>query len=274
MLEKVKEYLTYLKREEKSESTQKQYERDVRQFLQFAGKQELTKELVIRYKDVLQRGYQPVSVNAKLAAVNGFLTFLGRYDLRVKQLKIQRQAFCPKEKELTKAEYLRLVRAAEARNNQKLALLIQTICATGIRVSELKFITAEAVKTGFAVVQLKGKTRTVLLNGKLRKRLLSYLRHQHIQTGPVFATRNGRPLDRSYIWKMMKALCEDAGVARSKVFPHNLRHLFARCFYTLDKDIAKLADILGHSNINTTRIYIISTGTEHLRCMDAMGLVV
>lgn len=274
MLEKVKEYLTYLKREEKSESTQKQYERDVRQFLQFAGKQELTKELVIRYKDVLQRGYQPVSVNAKLAAVNGFLTFLGRYDLRVKQLKIQRQAFCPKEKELTKAEYLRLVRAAETRNNQKLALLIQTICATGIRVSELKFITAEAVKTGFAVVQLKGKTRTVLLNGKLRKRLLSYLRHQHIQTGPVFATRNGRPLDRSYIWKMMKALCEDAGVARSKVFPHNLRHLFARCFYTLDKDIAKLADILGHSNINTTRIYIISTGTEHLRCMDAMGLVV
>lgn len=274
MQEKVKDYLAYLKQEERSEATRKQYGRDIRQFLLYAGGKTLTKELVICYKEKLQESYQPVSVNAKLAAINGFFAFIGRSELKVRQLKIQRQPFCPKEKELTKAEYLRLVAAAEEKQNEKLSLLLQTICGTGIRVSELRFITAEAVSAGRAVIRLKGKSRAALISGKLRKSLLRYLRQQKIKAGPVFTTRTGRPLDRSNIWKMMKSLCESAGVAPEKVFPHNLRHLFARCFYALDKDIAKLADILGHSSINTTRIYIISTGKEHLRQIEALGLVV
>lgn len=274
MRERVKDYIIYLEEQEKSPATRQQYQRDILQFLAFLEDRTLTKDEVIRYKEELQQEYQPVSVNAKLAALNGFFVFLRRHDLKVKQLKIQRQAFCPKEKELTKAEYLRLLEAAGKKHNEKLSLLMQTICGTGIRVSELRFITAEAVKSGSAVVRLKGKTRTVLLPAKLRKALQDYLRRENRKSGPVFVTRTGRPLDRSNIWKMMKSLCEEAKVNPSKVFPHSLRHLFARCFYALDKDIAKLADILGHSNINTTRIYIVSTGREHRRRMDALGLVV
>jgi len=274
MVEKVKKYIMYLEQQEKSPATRQQYQRDIQQFLNFAGGQELSKELAIRYKEALQKDYQPVSVNAKIAAVNGFFSFLGRGDLKVKQLKIQRQAFCSKEKELSKAEYLRLVAVAEKKHNEKLSLIMQTICGTGIRVSELPYITAESVKAGKAVIRLKGKIRMILIPDKLRKVLQAYLRCEEIKSGPVFVTRTGRPLDRSNIWRMMKSLCEEARVAPSKVFPHSLRHLFARCFYALDKDIAKLADILGHSNINTTRIYIVSTGQEHLRRMDALGLVV
>lgn len=174
---------------------------------------------------------------------------------------------------MSKAEYLRLVKATKEKKNEKLALLLQTICGTGIRVSEVAYITAEAVCRGEAVIRLKGKTRTILLPKKLQKALKEYMRREKITTGPVFVTRTGRPLDRSNIWKMMKALCRDAGVDKKKVFPHNLRHLFARCFYSVDKDIAKLADILGHSSINTTRIYIISSGTEHRRRLDALGLL-
>lgn len=269
----VKEYIAHLEREERSPATLGQYRRDIEAFLRWMSGRELTKERVIGYKGHLQEVYRPVSVNAKLAALNGFFSFLGRHDLRVKQLKIQRQAFCPRERELSKAEYLRLVRAAETRRGDRLSLLMQTICATGIRVSELHSITAEAVERGEAVLQLKGKTRVILLTGKLRKKLQRYLRRQEISSGPVFITRTGRPLGRSSIWRMMKSLCTEAGVERSKVFPHNLRHLFARCFYSADRDLAKLADILGHSNINTTRIYIVSSGREHRQRMDALKLV-
>ena len=194
--------------------------------------------------------------------------------MRLKQLRIQKKAYCPTEKELTKAEYLRLVNIAKQKGNEKLSVLIQTICSTGIRVSELRYITAEAVKRGEAVICLKGKTRTILVDGKLRKILRQYMKQENILCGPLFITRSGRSMDRSNIWKAMKALCEYAQVNPEKVFPHNLRHLFARCFYQADKDIAKLADILGHSNINTTRIYIISSGREHRRRMDALGLVI
>lgn len=272
--EQLASYLTYLEQEERSSVTRNQYRRDIACFLDFLGEDEVEKEALLQYKERLEGKYQPASVNAKLVALNGFFTFIGRRDLHVKLLKIQNKAYCPADKLLTKAEYMRLVQAAEKRKNKRLSLLLQTICSTGIRVSELRFITAEAVAKGEAVVKMKGKTRTILIPGKLRKELKGYLRREGIVSGAVFVTKTGRPLDRSNIWKMMKNLCEDAGVNADKVFPHNLRHLFARTFYALDKDIAKLADILGHSNINTTRIYIITTGQEHLRRMNALGLVV
>lgn len=269
----IEEYLSYLRDEEHSPATIKQYRHDILCFFSFLGEGELTKEIVIAYKRKLEQEYVPVSVNVKLSALNSFFSFIDRSDLKLKFLKIQESAYCSAEKELNKKEYQRLVDAARKQKNEKLALLLQTICGTGIRVSEVKYITAEAVYRGEAVIRLKGKTRTILLPKKLQKALKKYIQQKEIVNGPVFVTRTGRPLDRSNIWKMMKALCRDAGVDEKKVFPHNLRHLFARCFYALDKDIAKLADILGHSSINTTRIYIITSGVEHRRRLDALGLV-
>lgn len=267
-------YLTFLEQEERSPATRHQYQRELFRLIAFLGEAPLEKQLVLQYKQALEQAYQPTSVNAKLAALNGFFSFIGRADLHLKQLRIQRKAFCSEDRELTKAEYLRLVRAAESQKNERLSLLLQTICATGIRVSELHYITVEAVRTGEAAIRLKGKNRVILLPGRLRTALKRYFRKESIRSGPVFVTKSGRPLDRSNIWKMMKALCAGAGVDAKKVFPHNLRHLFARTFYALDKDLAKLADILGHSNINTTRIYIITTAQEHRRQMDVLGLVV
>lgn len=273
MKDKLEVYLQYLRREERSRATRQQYRRDILRFLAFLGESQLTKEQVIEYKERLQRTYQPASVNAKLVAVNGFLTFLGQPQLRVRQLKIQKKPYCPQEKELSREEYRRLVTAAQKKGDERLALLVQTICATGIRVSELRFITAEAVAEGEAEICLKGKSRTVLIGGRLRKALKGYLRRRGIFAGPVFLTRSGRPLDRTQVWKMMKALCKSAGVGQKKVFPHNLRHLFARCFYAIHKDIARLADVLGHSSLNTTRIYLVSVGEEHRKQIDALRLV-
>ncbi len=266
-------YISYLKESERSCATQTQYYRDIRRFLSWAGDAALAKETVIRYKEMLQAEYKAASVNAKLAAINSFFSFLGKNELRVRQLRIQRQAYCSNEKELAKNEYLRLVEAAKEQKDERLSLLLQTICSTGIRVSELQYITVEAIKLGEAAICMKGKNRTILIPGKLRKALWEYLQRQNITSGPIFITKNGNPLDRSNICKKMKALCSSAGVAAKKVFPHNLRHLFARCFYALEKDIAKLADVLGHSSINTTRIYIVSTGLEHRRQMDTLGLI-
>lgn len=273
--EQVAEYIGYLRQEEKSASTCEQYRRDILNFLIYAeGGITINKETVIGYKELLRQQFQPATVNVKLAAINGFFSFLGRNDLKVKRLTIQHKPYCAKEKELTKEEYRRLVRAAERQENEKLALLIQTICGTDIRVSELQYVTVEAVCQGEANIELKGKHRTILISGKLKKLLVAYLKRHKIKSGPVFVTRSGKPLNRSNIWKQMKALCESAGVDTGKVFPHNLRHLFARCFYSADKDIAKLADILGHSSIDTTRVYIISSGQEHRRRIEALGLVV
>jgi len=270
----LKRYLGNLRDLERSPATIRQYRRDILCFLSSLNAGELTREAALSYKEKLEREYQPVSVNAKLSALNSFFSFLGRGDLKLRFLKIQKNAYCPADKELSKEEYLRLVKTAKEKKNEKLALLLQTICGTGIRVSEVKYITAEAVACGEAVIRLKGKTRKILLPKKLEKSLKDYMKRKKITAGPVFVTRSGKPLDRSNIWKMMKNLCRDAGVDEKKVFPHNLRHLFARYFYSIDKDIAKLADILGHSSINTTRIYIISSGTEHRRCLDALGFVV
>lgn len=209
-----------------------------------------------------------------LASLNSFFDFLGWVDLKVKSIKLQRQIYCPEEKELTKAEYIRLVNTAKQKGNERLNLLIQTICGTGIRVSELQFITVEAVKCGEATVSLKGKTRTVFIVKELKQKLLRYAAEQKIESGAIFITRTGKPMSRTNIWREMKNLCTQAGVNPDKVFPHNLRHLFARTFYGIEKDIAKLADILGHSSINTTRIYIITTGDEHRRRMENMRLII
>lgn len=225
------------------------------------------------YKRYLQfKKYAVRSINSMLASLNSLLDFLGWSDCRVKALKQQKQVYCAEEKELSRAEYMRLLQAAQSK--PRLQLVMQTICGTGIRVSELQFFTVEAVKHGEAVVHCKGKTRTILIPGKLRKRLLDYAQKQKIRSGAIFITRNGKPLNRSHIWAQMKALCEEAGVTSGKVFPHNLRKLFAQTFYGIEKDIAKLADILGHSSIDTTRIYIITTGTEHRRKMERMKLVI
>ena len=236
---------------------------------------EVTKETVITFKSkLLGESYSVRSINSMLASLNGLFSFLGWEDCRVKSVKLQRQIYCPEEKELTKAEYMRLVDTAKQKGNERLNLILQTICGTGIRVSELQYITVEAVKNAAATVSLKGKTRSVFLVKELRKKLIRYAAKQNIQSGAVFITRTGKPMNRTNIWREMKGLCKQAGVNPKKVFPHNLRHLFARTFYGIEKDIAKLADILGHSSINTTRIYIISTGSEHRRRMEHMRLII
>lgn len=269
----VQKFSDYLIREEKSGATCEKYLRDVYNFQVFVGDAPVTKELVMAWKNALMaKGYAVRSVNSMLASVNSFLVFMGWHDCKVKNIRLQRQTYCAEEKELTKAEYLRLLEASK--KNEQLNLVIQTICGTGIRVSELRYFTVEAVRHGEITVNCKSKTRTILVPGKLRKLLLNYAKHKHITAGAIFVGKSGKPLDRSSIWRQMKQLCKDAGVKESKVFPHNLRKLFARTFYGIEKDIAKLADILGHSSINTTRIYIMTSGTEHRRKIERLGLVV
>ncbi len=266
-------YREHLQLLERSTATVEKYLRDVRAFARFAQGQTITKETVIAYKTRLRERYAARSVNSMLASLNGLFALLGWQDLRVRALKLQQTVFCPAEKELTRAEYMRLCRAASERRNERLSLILQTICGTGIRVSELQCITVEAVRRGEAVVYCKAKTRTVFLVKELRQKLLRYAAARGIRRGSVFVTRTGKPVSRTNIWREMKALCRAAGVNPQKVFPHNLRHLFARTFYGLEKDIAKLADILGHSSINTTRIYIVSNGIEHRKRMENMHLI-
>lgn len=273
--EAVQSFKKFLREEEKSENTIEKYLRDVRAFAAYLDGTEVTKESVIAYKNKLfSENYAVRSINSMLASLNSLFSFLGWTDCRVKSIKLQRQIYCPEEKELTKAEYMRLVNTAKQKGNERLNLILQTICGTGIRVSELQYITIEAVKCGEAIVSLKGKTRTIFIVRELQKKLLRYAAEQGITSGTIFITRTGRPMSRTNIWREMKGLCGQAGVNPQKVFPHNLRHLFARVFYSIEKDIAKLADILGHSSINTTRIYIISTGNEHRRRMENMRLII
>lgn len=271
--EEIQEFANYLCREEKSAATQEKYLRDVRAFCFYALDNEITKELVVAWKkQLVDSGYAVRSINSMLASVNSLLDFLGLAHCKVKNIRTQRQTYCTEDKELTKAEYLRLL--AASKENEQLNLLIQTICGTGIRVSELQYFTVEAIRYGEVSVDCKGKTRTILVPGKLKNILLNYAKKHNITTGAIFVTRTGKPLNRSNIWSAMKKLCETADVRPSKVFPHNLRKLFARTFYGIEKDIAKLADILGHSSINTTRIYIMTTGVEHRRKIERLGLVV
>ena len=266
-----------LEEEERAKNTVDKYLRDLRAFVAFlrarGGEAAADRRAVLDYKAELERRYAPSSANSMIAAINSFFRFLDHPELCVRRLRIQRQVFCKEERELTRVEYLRLVEAAERGKNVRLAMLLQTICGTGIRVSELRFITCEAVRLGRAVVRCKSKTRTVFLVRDLQKKLREYCRREGIRHGCVFVTASGKPLDRSNIWREMKALCRAARVDPRKVFPHNLRHLFARSFYALEKDLAKLSDILGHSSINTTRVYILSTGREHRSEMEKMRLI-
>ncbi len=272
-IKEIEKFRNYLKEEEKSENTLEKYIHDVKVFSAFC-EGPITKDTVIAYKQsLIDKGYAVRSINSMLASINSLFSFLCWYELRVKSLKVQQQVFCPEEKELTRAEYERLCRTAERKQNKRLGLILQTICGTGIRVSELQFITVEAVRKGEAIVSLKGKTRNIFIVRDLQRKLLRYAFERKITTGTIFITRTGKPMSRTNIWREMKNLCVEAEVNPEKVFPHNLRHLFARVFYSIEKDIAKLADILGHSNINTTRIYIISTGIEHRQRMECMRLI-
>lgn len=270
----IKAFEESMREDEKSAATIEKYLRDLHCFCAFAKEKAVDKSLAVAYKSELEKRYALSSANSMIAALNSFLKFVGWGDCCVKQFKIQKKTFCPEDKELSKSEYLSLVKAAEKKKNERLSLLIQTICSTGIRVSEVKFITVEAIRRGEAIVSCKGKTRKVFIVSELRKKLLRYAKAKEIASGAVFVTKNGKPLNRSNIWHEMKSICKDARVSPTKVFPHNLRHLFARVFYSLEKDVAKLADILGHSSINTTRIYIISTGAEHRRKIENMRLII
>ncbi len=260
----------YLKQEEKSEATIEKYLRDIRGFYTFLDGREIDKKETVAYKERLTAEYAPASVNSMLVALNSFLHFIGRTDCCVKLLKIQRQIFCREDKELTKEEYRRLVCAADG---TQLSFVIQTICGTGIRVSELQYITVEAVQTGQAVVNCKNKTRVIFIPAPLQRILKGYIKKSGIQAGSVFVSRNGKPLDRSSIWRKMKGLCEKAGVSPNKVFPHNLRHLFARTFYSIEKDIVRLADLLGHSSVDTTRIYTMETGRQHIDRLERVQMI-
>ena len=274
LFESVALFEAHLIAAEKSAVTVEKYVRDVKGFVAFAGERTLSGELTGAYKaHLIGAGYAPRSVNSMLASLHSFFDFLGRHDCKVKTVKLQKEIYCPAERELTKAEYTRLVKTAEARGDERLALILQTLCGAGLRVSELEFITAEAVKRGFAVVSCKGKTRKVFLVPKLQKRLMKFIKGTGVSTGPIFRSKTGKTLNRTTVWREMKSLCRAANVCPTKVFPHNLRHLFARVFYQMEKDIALLADILGHSSINTTRIYIISTGEEHRKRMEKMKLI-
>lgn len=270
----LKRFAEHLREREKSPATMQKYLRDVRGFLEFASGRRIEKADVMEYKERLSRSYAVSSANSMLAALNSYFRFCRREELCVRQFRLQKSAYRDAGRELTREEYGRLVRAAEQGSDKRLSLIVQTICGTGIRVSELAFITVEAARRGETTVSCKGKTRRIFIVRALQKKLIRYAEDRGIVRGPVFVTRGGKPIDRSNIWREMKSLCRRAGVAPGKVFPHNLRHLFARTFYGIEKDIAKLADILGHSSINTTRIYIITTGEEHRRRMENMHLII
>lgn len=270
----IRTYAAHLREQERSPATIQKYAHDLTALLEYLDGQPLTKAALIGWKEHLTADHAPTTVNSMLAAVNGFLRFMSWHALTVRLLNVQRPLFREERRELSRAEYARLVSAAQRTGDERLALILQTICATGIRVSELKFITAEAVRSGRAEVSNKGKRRTVFLPDKLRRLLKAYLKKQKNTAGAVFVTRTGRPLDRSNIWRDMKRLCGRAGVEPSKVFPHNLRHLFARAYYALEKDLARLADILGHSSVNTTRIYTMESGAVHARQISRMRLVI
>lgn len=264
-----------MKKEEKSKATINKYVRDVRTFLRFMGEDaEVTKERVISYKNYLAEKYEISSANSMIAAVNYYLRMIGRSDCAVKAFKVQKAAFRLQEREMTKEEYYRLLDTAKEKGDIRLYMVMQTICATGIRISELPFISVQALHTRRAVVSLKGKTRTVILPQELCRELKCYVRERKIRNGSVFVTRGVNAMDRSNILHAMKRLCDSAGVEKSKVFPHNLRHLFAVTYYRMEKDVCHLADILGHSNINTTRIYTMISCEEQEEQLSGLGLCV
>ena len=267
-------YDRWLQQEERADATREKYLRSIRVFAAWLGGAAVTKDAVTEWKaHLVQQRQAPSTINTALAALNGLFRFLGWEDCRAKFLKVQHRIFRAPERELTRAEYARLLAAAQSSGDTRLALLMESICATGIRVSEVQFLTVEAARCGRAEVALKGKIRTILLPAKLCRKLLKYAKKQKIARGEIFLTTGGKGMDRRQIWSAMKRLCRKAGVASSKVFPHNLRHLFATAYYRVYRDIVKLADMLGHSSIETTRIYLVESGAEHQRQLDRLGLI-
>ena len=268
------QFEAYLHKEERSNGTVDNYIRNVRELAAWLAGQAVTKEQLVAWKDALQaKRLQPTTVNAKLAAIGCFLRVMGWQDCQVRFLRVQRRVFREKEKELTREEYEKLLAAAQQQGSARLALLLETICATGVRVSEVQYITVEAARRGRADVTMKGKIRTILIPNKLCRKLLKYAKQTKTASGKIFLTRNGTALSRKQIWAEMKSLCQAAGVSPGKVFPHNLRHLFATVFYRACHDIVKLADVLGHSRIETTRIYLVTTGFEYAKQLEQLGLV-
>lgn len=267
-------FANHLHAEERSEGTVEKYLRDVRKFACWLEGKTVSREVAAAWKSRLAAAdYTPETVNSMLSALNCFFAFCRWEDCQVKYLRIQRRLFRSEERELSREEYIRLVETAQSLGRVRLALILQTICATGIRVSEVRYITLEAIRAGRAEVSLKGKIRTILLPGKLCRKLEKYAGRKKITSGEIFLTRSGRGISRRQIWAEMKGLCKAAGVASSKVFPHNLRHLFARTFYRACRDVAKLADVLGHSSMETTRIYLVSSGVEHAHQLERLGLI-
>ena len=271
---KLEKYSIYLKQEEKSANTIRRYLSDARRFLLYIGRNRITKTLVLEYKENLIKIYQISSVNSILAAINSFLRFCGLERYRIRNVRAQKKLFCEEERELYREEYIRLIKVAEQEKNEKIAMIMRTIGCTGMRISELRYLTAESLKKGEVKIMCKGKYRMILMPGRLREKLLEYIQKKNITKGSIFVTRNGKELDRTSIWRQMQRVARKAGVCPSKVFPHNFRHMFARTYYEQEKDIARLADILGHTSINTTRLYVISSGAEHRRQLDELGLVV
>ena len=269
----IKSFQAELIKQERAAATIEKYMHDIRTFYAWLGNREVTPETVHEWKKSLTERFSPGTVNGKLAALNALFTFTGWTDCRARSLKLQRRAFRDDARELTRDEFYRLVTTAERLGKDRLALLLEAIGSTGVRVSEVKYFTVEAACRGAAEIALKGKIRTILLPGKLCRKLLKYARKQKIASGEIFLTRSGKPINRKQIWAEMKALCKQAGVAPGKVFPHNLRHLFAQTFYHQTHDVVKLADVLGHSSLTTTRIYLISTGEEHQRELEKLKLV-
>lgn len=272
--EATQSYKQELLRSERSKNTYEKYVRDVNTFLDFLSDKSVTKEIVLAYKQSLEGKYAVTSINSMLAALNGFFVFLGWSDLKVKQLKTQRKAFANIDKELTRKDYDKLIAAAAKMNNDRLGLIIQTLVNTGIRISELSYFTVKSVKQKRIEVNCKGKCRVIFLLPKLKDMLLQYAESHGITDGHIFITKNGRPVDRSNIWSELKTLCKYAGVPASRVFPHNFRHFFARCFDEIHKDLGKLADILGHSSIETTRLYRMTSGKEHEKQMASLKLLI
>jgi site-specific recombinase XerD len=274
--ELLEQYKISLYEQEKSKSTIQKYMCDLGKLVKYAGNRGLNKILVIEYKEYLrnEKHYKTSSINSFLVAANRFFEYMGWYELRIKTYQVQKEAFTPENKELSKSEYKKLVRTAKETGKLRIGMIVQTICATGIRVSELSAITVSSVNKGVATIYNKGKERQILIPRDLQVRLLNYIRKQGIKSGFVFQSSKGNAVDRTWIWREMKKLCEVAGVRKDKVFPHNLRHLFARTFYTMYKDIAKLADILGHSSIETTRIYLKESFAEHRKQLEKMDLLV
>lgn len=272
--QELREFENNLYLNEKSRATVNKYVQAVRRLSEFLEDAELTKLRLMEYREYLQNKNKAQTVNGALSAINAFLDFCGWQECKVKLLKVQHQAFLEESRELSETEYKRLLSAALERKNERLYLLMLTVCGTGIRISELVYITVEAARSGRAEIHMKGKNRTIILQKELRNRLMKYAKNQGIESGHIFRTKSGRPLDRSNICHDMKKLCTAARVDPRKVFPHNLRHLFARTFYAVEKNLAHLADVLGHSRIETTRIYVAVSAAAHERILNRMKLII